>query len=513
MSTEYDLVIIGGGSGGSGAAKRAAGYGAKVAIVDRGVMRDEKGNRVGAGIGGTCVNVGCVPKKIMWFAAHHRELIHGTAATAAGFCITGIDSEKVGFDWAAMKKKRDAEVARLNGVYERGWKKAGVDVVHGFATVASPTSVKVTQPDGSEQIIKTKNIVIAVGGFPRPLSIPGGDLAITSDGFFDLETAPKKCLVIGAGYIAVEMAGILQALGTDTSIVFRGKTVMRHGFDKFIVDILMQQLEAHGPTLLGERTPTELIREADGTITAVCKTADGNEIRHGGFDVVLSAIGRNTAVDGLGLEEVGVKIGRGGFIEVDEYQQTSVPSIFALGDVTHGFQLTPVAIAAGRRLADNLFGGEPRARLEYDKIPTVVFSHPPIGTVGLTQSQAEDKYGAENIRVRQASFNSMFYVFNDADSKVRTGLKIVLAGPEEKVVGLHMIGPSSDEMLQGFAVAVKMGATRRDFEACVAIHPTISEEMVTFGGWGQTPDQKTPLLPPQLDGEVGSGGSKVGASL
>lgn len=517
---DFDLVVIGGGSGGSGAAKRAAGYGAKVCIIDRGVQRDAQGKRVGAGLGGTCVNVGCVPKKIMWFAAHHRELIHGPTATASNFKVTGIDPEAVDFDWALMKKHRDAEVARLNGVYERGWKGAGITVIEGFGKLDSPHSVRVlpTAEGDEERVISARYILLVPGGIPMPLSIPGSELAITSDGFFDLETRPKKCLVIGAGYIAVEMAGILHALGSPTSLMFRGETVLRHGFDDFIVKILMQELEEHGPELLGLHTPKELIKEDDNTITVVCDRTlpDGSteEVRHGGYDVVLAAIGRTTAVSNLGLEELGVELDSRGFIRVDEFQRTGVESILALGDVTPGFQLTPVAIAAGRRLADRLFGGEPRARLEYDKVPTVVFSHPPIGTVGLTQQQAEEKYGAENIRVRQASFKSMFYVFNAPENKVRTGMKLVLAGQEERVVGLHLIGPSSDEMLQGFAVAVKMGATRRDFEACVAIHPTIAEELVTFGGWGQTKDQKHVQLPPQLDDSApaipaaSSGGAK-----
>ena len=515
MSTfDYDLVVIGGGSGGSATSKRAAEYGAKVCIIDRGVQRDEHGNRIGAGIGGTCVNVGCVPKKIMWYAAHHRELLHGSTATAAGFSITGVDGANVGFDWAAMKAKRDAEVARLNGTYERGWKSAGVTVLKGFASLASVHEVKVVSQEeqeggGSkqvEQVVTARFILVAVGGFPKPLPVPGSELAITSDGFFDLEATPKKALVIGAGYIAAELSGILHALGSDTSLMFRGESIMRYDFDDYIVDILMKELEAHGPKLLGTRSPTALVREADGTITCVCTHTgpDGTAVeeRHGGFDVVLSAIGRQTALAGLNLEAVGVAVDRQGFVQVDEFQRTSVESVLALGDATPGFQLTPVAIAAGRRLADRLFGGEPRARLEYDKVPTVVFSHPPIGTIGLTERQAMAKHGVANVRVLTASFFSMFYVFNDAASKVRTGLKLVLAGPEERVVGLHMIGPSSDEMLQGFAVAVKMGATRRDFEAVVAIHPTIAEELVTFAGWGQTADKKRVVLPPQLDGEA-----------
>jgi glutathione reductase (NADPH) len=486
------LVIIGGGSGGSGCSKRAAEYGASVCIIERGVTF-ENGIRQGAGVGGTCVNVGCVPKKLMWLAAAHREAFHGSSSTAAGY---GFSVSDLKFDWAALVEKRNAEVKRLNGVYEGGWKKKGITLMNGFASFVDSKTVSVKGHDATETIVQGTHIVIAVGGYPAfPRDTPGAEeYGITSDGFFDLKEQPKKCAVIGAGYIAVEMAGILQALGTDTNLMCRGDTVMRRGFDPFIVETLMTELKAHGPTLTTGATVQKVELAADGTKTLTLK--DGRVFE--GFDTVLFAIGRAPATKNLGLETIGVETNRKGQIVVDQFENTTVANIYALGDVTQtGFELTPVAIAAGRRLADRLFGGCPDARIPYECIPTVVFSHPPIGTIGMTQQAAEEHYGAENIRVKQSRFKCMIYSFNSAENKVKSALKLVLAGPEEKVVGLHMIGPNSDEMMQGFGVAVRMGATRSDFEATMAIHPTIGEEMVTFMGWGQDSKGK-PLLPPSL---------------
>eukprot|EP00403_Amphidinium_massartii_P019260 CAMPEP_0178412894 /NCGR_PEP_ID=MMETSP0689_2-20121128/22250_1 /TAXON_ID=160604 /ORGANISM="Amphidinium massartii, Strain CS-259" /LENGTH=496 /DNA_ID=CAMNT_0020034155 /DNA_START=58 /DNA_END=1548 /DNA_ORIENTATION=+ len=492
----YDIIVIGGGSA---FAKRASGYGAKVAIVERG-RSYENGLRKGAGPGGTCVNVGCVPKKIMFYAAAHREALVSDVATAAGF------GYKVGdfkFDWPSLKARRDAYVAGLNNTYKKGWASAGADLIEGIASFQDGKTVKVVAPDGSEKELKaTKGVLIAVGGEPTFPDIPGIELAINSDGFFDLEQQPKKVAVIGAGYIAVELAGILHALGSETHLFFRGETVLRRGFDPFIVEVLMDALKKHGPVLHANSTPESIVKDADGTMTYTW-TENGEKKSESGFDCVLMAIGRKPVADLLGLDKVGVKTDSKGLIEVDEYENTNVPDIWALGDVTTtGYELTPVAIAAGRRLADRLVGGEPKARIAYELIATVVFSHPPIGCIGLTEPQARKEFGDDAITVKTARFASMIYAFNDDDKKVKTGLKLVLKGPEERVVGLHCIGPSSDEMMQGFAVAVRMGATRADFEASVAIHPTIAEEFVTFGGWGQqTVDGVAkPKLPPYLSG-------------
>eukprot|EP00808_Paulinella_micropora_P004350 g68799.t1 len=479
---KFDLVVIGGGSGGSATAKRAAGYGAKVCIIERGVKRDEYGARVGAGVGGTCVNVGCVPKKLMYMAAAHREIFEGGSATAAGYGFSL--AAPIKFDWAGLKKRRDAYVARLNNVYESGWKSAGIEVVSGYATFQDPRTVLIKHEDGATSTVQADHVLVAVGGHPSyPPNTPGArELCITSDGFFDLNEQPKKALIIGAGYIAVEMAGILHALGTDTSLAFRGETVLRHGFDPFVVETLMEEMQKHGPHLYSNAVVDKVERMPDATKTVTLK--DGRVVA--GLDCVMFAIGRTPATAGLGLDKAGVATDKKGLIIVDQYENTNVPGVYALGDVTNtGWELTPVAIAAGRRLGDRLFGGAKDARIPYDRIPTVIFSHPPIGTVGMTEPDAIKYYGKENITVKKARFGSMLYAFNEEKEKVKTGLKLVLYGPQEKVVGLHMIGPYSDEMLQGFSIAVKMGATRHDFESAVAIHPTIAEEMVTFGGWGQ----------------------------
>eukprot|EP00658_Telonema_sp_P-2_P078292 TRINITY_DN729_c0_g1_i1.p1 TRINITY_DN729_c0_g1~~TRINITY_DN729_c0_g1_i1.p1 ORF type:complete len:453 (+),score=110.15 TRINITY_DN729_c0_g1_i1:194-1552(+) len=435
-----------------------------------------------------------------------REMMVGSAevASGAGFPDARSACGEMVFDWAGIKTRRDAYVKRLNGVYEAGWGKLGADVQHGFASLIKTDgvpSVSIKHPDGSESTVTADHVVVAVGGEPAIPDVPGAELGISSDGFFDLETQPKKCAVFGAGYIAVEMAGILNALGTETQLFCRGAKVLRNEmvFDTDIVDSLMKEMERHGPPVRPGSDAAELVKEQDGTITITMK--DGSQ--HQGYDCVLWAIGRHPVTSGLGLEDCGAKLTRG-FVHVDQFENvldpegSPVQGLHALGDcTTTGWELTPVAIAAGRRLADRLFADEPRARMVYEFIPTVIFSHPPIGTIGYTEAAAKKEFGEDSIQVKKATFGSLLYGFNEPDHKVMTTLKLVLQGPEERVVGLHMIGPSSDEMLQGFSVAVKMGATRRDFESVCAIHPTSSEEMVTFGGWGQKGGK--PWLPPQLD--------------
>jgi len=496
MSEEYDLVVIGGGSGGSAMARRSAEYGAKVCVIEQGATRDANGMRTGAGVGGTCVNVGCVPKKLMFMAAQQRESMVGPVSVAKGY---GFDvPESAGkFDWEGVKAKRDAYVTMLNGMYLKNWGKAGIETHTGIASFEDANTVKVTSPEGVKTL-KAKKVLIACGGKPSTLPIPGAEHTISSDGFFDLEHQPKKCAVIGAGYIAVEMAGILHGVGTETHLYFRGETVMRRGFDPFIVKSLMHSLEHHGPHLHKNSTPEKIEKHEDGTMTLT--TADGKS--ESGFDCILVATGRTPVTDLLNLEKAGVKTDKGGRIEVDAYENTNVENVFAIGDATTtGYELTPVAIAAGRRLGDRLYNNEPRARIDYKTIATVVFSHPVIGMIGLSEPQAIEEFGAENIVVKEAKFSSMIYAFNDADNKVETCFKVVLQGKDEVVVGLHCIGPLSDELMQGFAIAVRMGATRADFEASVAIHPTIGEEFVTFGGWGQkktAEGTKIPLLPPYI---------------
>lgn len=439
------------------------------------------------------------PKKLMFMAAGVRETMVSGSEIASGF---GYQEAKAAVgdmrvDWEGLKTRRDAYVKRLNGVYEGSWKKLGIDVRMGFAKLLNADGpqkvVEITAADGTKTLVTAAAVVLAVGGEPSIPSVPGAGLGISSDGFFDLPTQPLKCGVFGAGYIAVEMAGILSALGTETTLFCRGDKVLRDAkvFDTDIVGTLISEMAKHGPTLRPGSDVKDVSTAENGTFTVVLK----DDSTHTGFDCILWAIGRHPVTGGMGLEEAGIEMSRG-FIKVDEYENTSVPGVYAIGDVTTtGWELTPVAIASGRRLADRLYGAEPLARMYYKDIPTVLFSHPPIGTVGYTEAAAIEEFGAENITVKKATFGSMTFAFNPEDEhKVKTTLKLVLFGEDELIVGLHMIGPQSDEMLQGFAVAVKMGATRADFEATVAIHPTIGEEMVTFGGWGQKDGM--PQLPP-----------------
>lgn len=444
----FDLLVIGAGSGGLAAAQRAAEYGARVAIVEKGRL------------GGTCVNVGCVPKKVMWYAA---EIAH-QVEDAGGY---GFNVEVRDHDWAALQEARDAYVERLNGIYARNLERRNVTLLVGMAKLLDRHSVAV---DG--ETFTAENIIIASGGQPVLPSIPGAAHGITSDGFFELRSCPQRVAVVGAGYIAVELAGVLAALGAEVTLVVRGDGVLRR-FDAMLRELLQESLSADGIHLLTDCTPGELRKEQDGSLTLLSDSG----MTHGGFDSMLWAIGRQPNTAKLALESAGVNVDQRGYIQVDEWQQTTAENIFALGDVTGPVELTPVAIAAGRRLSDRLYGGMHDRKMDYDNIPTVVFSHPPIGTVGLTEAQAREQY-AEDVKIYSGAFTPMYHALTER--KRKAGIKLVCAGPDERIVGLHIIGPGADEMLQGFAVAIKMGATKRDFDATVAIHPTSAEELVTL---------------------------------
>lgn len=444
---DFDLIVIGGGSGGLAAAQRAAEYGARVAIVER------------SRLGGTCVNVGCVPKKVMWYAA---DLAHGIGR-AADF---GFDLARNGHDWKALVESREAYIRRLNGIYASNLERRKVTVLEGDGRLADLHTVEV---DGKAHT--AERIIIATGGSPRFPDIPGAELGISSDGFFELHEPPKRVAIAGSGYIAVELAGVLNALGSDVTLIVRRDGVLRN-FDPLLRELLTEAMDADGIRIVTHCEPAELRREDDDTLCFVAKNGE----RHAGYDQVIWAIGRDPNT-GIGIEAVGIECDDRGFINVDDYQATSVDNIFALGDVIGRVELTPVAIAAGRRLSDRLFGGMQDRKLDYDCIPTVVFSHPPIGTVGLTEYEAQEKY-PDDVKCYTATFNPMLYALSE--HKVKAGMKLVCAGPDERIVGLHTIGAGSDEMLQGFAVAVKMGATKKDFDDTVAIHPTSAEEFVTM---------------------------------
>jgi glutathione reductase (NADPH) len=449
MAGEFDLIVIGGGSGGLACARRAREYGAHVAIIEAGRL------------GGTCVNVGCVPKKLMWNAADLADAAHD--APDYGFHL-----EAKGLDWTLLKGKRDAHVAKLNGIYESALAKNGVELVRGWARLRDRHTVVV-----GERALAGRHIVIATGGRPVLPDIPGMDLGITSDGFFELQEQPRRVAVVGSGYIAIELSGIFAELGSKTTLVVRGPTILK-SFDSMIGESTLRLLREAGVEIVTHAWPQALQASANGSLEVIAR--DGQ--RKGPVDCVVWAVGRAPAVEDIGLKAAGVEVDAYGYIVTDRYQMTNVEGIFAIGDVTGRAQLTPVAIAAGRRLSDRVFGGQTGRYLDYKNIPTVIFGHPPIGTVGLSEEAARADFGADAVKVFKSSFVPMYYA--PLTRKPRCDMKLVTVGPEQRVVGVHVVGPGADEMMQGFAVAVRMGATKREFDDTVAIHPTVAEELVTM---------------------------------
>lgn len=449
MARHFDLLTIGGGSGGVAVSNRAGQYGAKCVLIER------------ARLGGTCVNVGCVPKKVMWNAA---QLAHAFEdARDYGFVLGSHELR-----WPELKRQRDQFVLDLNAAYARGLAGNAVEVIHADARFAGPKTLEV---DGER--ISAEHVVIATGGHPFVPDVPGAELGITSDGFFELERRPDKVAIVGSGYIAAELSGVLHALGAEVTLVLRRGSLLA-SFDLMLRETLMEHMHAAGMELVTNTPIIGLERKRQGTLALVCE----NGARLSGFDTVIWAIGRAPTTRGLDLTATGLAPDPLGFLATDGYQQTEVPGIYAIGDVAGRVALTPVAIAAGRRLADRIFGGMSDRRLVYENIPTVIFSHPPIGTVGLSEAEAVVRFGAAAVNIYQTRFTPLYHAFTTR--KVKTAIKLVVVGPEEKVVGCHVIGPGADEMLQGFAVAVHMGATKRDFDDTVAIHPTVAEEVVTL---------------------------------
>lgn len=458
---EADYLVIGGGSGGLASARKASGvYGAKVIAIEN------------KRLGGTCVNVGCVPKKVTWNAASIAETIK--EAKAYGFSV----ETTAPFDWNMFKNKRDAYVKRLNGIYEKNLNNDKVEYLHGTASFVDQHKVKVVLDDNSEVEINAKKILVAVGGKPNLPPVEGAEHGITSDGFFELETQPRKVAVVGAGYIAVEMAGMFHALGTETHLFIRQDKFLRT-FDPMIQDKIVEEYERQGIIIHKHSSQSKLEDLGNNQKRLHYKDSNGSGTLD--IDTCLWAIGRSPELDQLNLQVTGVKTNDKGHIPVDDYQNTNIPHIFALGDVCDkGFELTPVAIASGRKLSDRLFGGVKDAHLEYENIPSAVFAHPEVGSIGLPEPEARKKYGDENIKVYQTSFTAMYYSMMEPEDKGPTSYKIVCAGKEEKVVGLHILGVGSAEIMQGFGVAVRMGATKADFDRCVAIHPISAEELVTM---------------------------------
>ena len=454
MSSQFDLIAIGGGSGGLAVAERAAQHGRKVAVIES------------SKLGGTCVNNGCVPKKVMWYAA---DLAHA-ADDANAF---GIPTERGVTDWPRLVQGRRDYIARINEYWDGYVVDCGITRIEGEARFVDARTVEV---DGRQY--SADHIVVATGGQPIVPPLPGADLGITSDGFFALEQQPRKVAIIGGGYIGVELAGVLQALGSQVTLVALEARVLE-SFDVMISEVLMEQMRQQGIGLHMCHQVAGLARTDQGI---ALDASDGERLD--GFDCVIWAVGRSPNTRTLDLDKAGVDTRANGIVPTDEYQNTSVPGIYAIGDITGRSPLTPVAIAAGRRLADRLFDGQPKSRVDYQNIPSVVFAHPPVATIGLTEQQARQHH--QKVTIYKTNFTPMRHALSQQG--VTTAMKLVCVGEKQRVVGIHLIGDNVDEMLQGFAVAVRMGATKADFDSTIAIHPISAEELVTM---------KTPEPEPQ----------------
>ena len=446
MSFDFDLLVIGAGSGGVRAARFAAGFGARVAIVESRYL------------GGTCVNVGCVPKKLLVYGAHYHE----DFAQAAGF---GWSLGEQAFDWPTLIANKNREIERLNGIYRNLLVGSGVTLLEGHGRLRNEHSVEV-----AGQVYRARHILIATGGWPQIPDIPGKELAITSNDAFFLPGLPKRVLVVGGGYIAVEFASIFQGLGAQTSLLYRGELFLR-GFDQSVRAHLKEELVKKGLDLQFNTDIERIERQADGSLLATLN--DGRQLA---TDCVFYATGRRPMLDDLGLENVNVQLDARGFIQVNERYETSTPSILAIGDVIGGIALTPVALAEGMAVARRLFKPEDYRPVDYQNIPTAVFSLPNVATVGLTEEQARS--AGYTLKIFESRFRPMKLTLTDCQE--RSLMKLVVDAETDRVLGCHMVGPEAGEILQGIAIAIKAGATKRIFDETIGIHPTAAEEFVTM---------------------------------
>jgi glutathione reductase (NADPH) len=446
MAYDFDLYVIGAGSGGVRAARFAAGFGAKVAVAESRYL------------GGTCVNVGCVPKKLLVYGAHFAEDFE----QASGF---GWSLGEANFDWATLIANKDREINRLNGIYRNLLVNSGVTLHEAHAKIVGPHEVEV-----NGERFTAKNILIATGGWPQIPEIPGREHAIGSNEAFFLKELPKRVLVVGGGYIAVEFAGIFHGLGANTTLLYRGDLFLR-GFDGSVRKHLQEELTKRGLDLQFNADIARIDKQADGSLKATLK--DGRELE---ADCIFYATGRRPMLDNLGLENTDVQLTDKGFIKVDEQYQTSEPSILALGDVIGRVQLTPVALAEGMAVARRLFKPEQYRPVDYKMIPTAVFSLPNIGTVGLTEEEARE--AGHDVVIFESRFRPMKLTLTECQEK--TLMKLVVDGKTDKVLGCHMVGPDAGEIVQGLTIALKAGATKRDFDDTIGVHPTAAEEFVTM---------------------------------
>jgi glutathione reductase (NADPH) len=453
MAQTRDLIVLGGGSGGIAVAIRAARYGARVTLLEPNAL------------GGTCVNVGCVPKKAMWIAAELAEA--QTLARDVGFATT-----PGALDWNEFVRRRQHYIETIRASYRARFEQFGIELVADYGRFAGAGRVVA----GAREFA-APHIVVATGSAPRRPAIPGGELGLVSDGFFALRGAPRRVAIVGGGYIAVELAGVLEALGSQVHVFVRRDRVL-DGFDREATAELENLMTARGIRISKGFEPLAAERGDDGY---ALRFADGAA---SGFDELIWAVGRAPNTSHANLAAAGIDLDRSGHVTTDDWQNTNVGGVHAVGDVTGRIALTPVAVAAGRRLADRLFGGKADAKVDYTNVPTVVFAHPPLASVGLSEEAARANFG-EDVAVYRVRFRPMLGALSD--STERTFMKLVCAGADERVVGVHVLGRSADEMLQGFAVAVKAGATKRDFDETVAIHPTSAEEVVLMGEMNRTP--------------------------